>query len=43
MNKYKIKWVNTGRIEILCGIDLKHAFECEGISMWYGTDKYVVL
>jgi len=43
MNTYKIKWVNTGRIETLTGFDLKNAFNNAGLLMWYGTDKYVVL
>jgi len=35
MKKFKIKWINTGRIETLEGYDLYHAFVRAGLQIWY--------
>lgn len=43
MNTYKIKWLNTGRVETLKGYNLKNAFNNAGLLIWYKTDKYAVI
>lgn len=33
--EFKIKWLTTGRIEILEGYTLRHAFIRAGLKIWY--------